>query len=487
MEIKPLIINEWQKGIGESPLTGFGDMRNVDIYSIPGTIRVNGETNSIATAPTDLVKWIVRDDTNGQYFALGDTGKVYKYTAIGGWAVVAGNTTTNASGNGLAIWKDYVLVARDNLIDAYGPLSGSPSWTSGFATMNSTNDKWHPMLVAQNDVVYIGDGRYISSLQELTNFAPGTGATFTWTANALDLPEQYRVKCLAELGNNLMIGTIVSDTNELSGGITARFADIFPWDKSSDSFDLPIRLNDFGVHQMQNINNLLFVTAGNWGHIYLTNGSSTKLLRKIPKGIHNLTQAQFFNFYPGACMSRDGRYYFGSSRGSANSTTPVGMWSVSLDGKLVYEQSISTGTVTSSNTLSIGALYPIGEDNFWMSFRDNATYGINNTATNGYTGYVAYVMSPLFKVGTKLNKKTYNQIEFDLDIPLSTGQGIKLYYRTATNASWTLLGTFDYSTYGAIQSWNSPCAIVDVENLQIKAELAEAGSTRFGLKEIRLI
>ena len=484
---KPLIINEWQKGIGESVHVGFGEMKNIDIYFRPGVAVATLETGAVGTSPTDLVKWIVRDDTNDQYFFLGDTGILYKYTGVGGVATVAGYSTTNASGNGLAIWKDYLIVARDALLDVYGPLSSSPSWTLGWQTL-SANDKWHPILVGQDDKVYIGDGHVIDTIEELTNFAPGTAASYDWTPSALDIPEHYRIKCLSELGNNLMIGTIVSDSTDVSAAITSRTADIFPWDKSSPSFDTPIRLNDFGVHQMQVIDNLLYVTAGNWGHIYITNGSSTKLLRQLPQDITTLSQNQFLVFYPGACMSQQGKYYFGVSKGGGgNVAQPVGMWSLSPSGQLVFEQSVSTGTTTTTNAYRIGALHPRGERNFWMSWRDNASYGLDSTSSNGYTNYKSYIISPMYTVGSVFNKRTFTQIEFSLDRPLTSGQGIRLSYRTNLTDSFTTIGTYDYATYSGIQSFSSTTGITGVETIQIKIELTEASATRFGLREIRLI
>jgi hypothetical protein len=58
-----------------------------------------------------------------------------------------------------------------------------------------------------------------------------------------------------------------------------------------------------------------------------------------------------------------------------------------------------------------------------------------------------------------------------------SGQGIKLKYRTNLNASYTDIGTYDFSTYSGIQSKVVPPNIVDAQFVQIKAELTTGASS----------
>jgi len=104
---------------------------------------------------------------------------------------------------------------------------------------------YHKVYPKNDGKLYIGAGRYVASVEELTTFVPATAGTFTYTVRALDLPENFRIKCLAELGNNLEIGTWSSPTLE-NYIYNHRVAVIFPWDRSSSSFGEPISLEESG-------------------------------------------------------------------------------------------------------------------------------------------------------------------------------------------------------------------------------------------------
>lgn len=562
-----VIIKDFQKGIGDSPHTGFADIRNADLFSIPGIVRVNRATAKASeSVATDLVKWLVKDP-NGSYYALGDTGDVYVSTSgTSSWSDVGGNTETSATGNGMAIWKDYLFVARNALLDTYGPLSGatftvtiaSPAvftntahglaandtiifsttgalptgltagttyyvisagltadafevstsqggsavntsgtqsgthtykaWKHGWQSL-TTDSAWHPMWVGQDDILYIGNARYIASVQELTDFVPGTTATYTWTAEALDLPEGYRVKCLTELGKNLLIGTI-KGTNSYGG---ERAADIFPWDRSSDSFDLPVRINDFGVHQMQTIGNMVYVVTGFQGSIYVTNGSNYRLLRKLPQSLvigstEIAIAGLFLNFFPGAITHHKNRIYFGVSSGSsgANNADALGVWSLGEDGSLTFEHQISTGTMDSDTALHVASILSIGQDQLLLGWRDNTTYGIDAVSSNRYTTYATYIISPFIQVGTALHKRTFQQVEIYLAKALAASQAIRVSYRKQLTGSFTTLVDATFATYGAVTSLNATAPITDAEFIQIKIEIDTSASTTPELKEIRL-
>ena len=228
------------QGIAQSPHVGFGDVRNLDLYTTPGVTRINNAMDlESATTITKLVKWIVRDpNTPANLYAVDEAGDVWASTDTGGsWAALGTQPTTGGEGQGMAIWKDYLFVARETKIDTYGPLSGAANWLE-FKTDLSADLKWHAMLVSKLDgKLYIGNGRYVTSLAEVSgqNFADGTAATYTYTTQALTLPEDYKVKCLAELGNNLMVGTWKGASIE-----QFKVADIFPWDGSAATYGQPI-------------------------------------------------------------------------------------------------------------------------------------------------------------------------------------------------------------------------------------------------------
>lgn len=485
---KPIVIKDFQYGIAPSPHVGFGDMRNLDVTSIPGIARIKNipEKTSSTTVVTRPL-WVTAQTDVATLWVLDSGQKVYKSTDAGGsWALVTGNGSGN--GGGAIVWNNYLFVARAAKLDVYGPLSGSPSWTTDWQTIDTASG-YHPMFISKNDgKLYIGAANYIASIEQLSTFDPATGGTFTYTQQALDLPPRYTITCLEELGNNLMIGT----SSTLNGGKTA---DIFPWDRSSPSFGQPVSLNEFGVGAMVNINNSLFIGAGTDGKIFESNGYQAVQIAQIPLSVVNTDGGKLIAFYPGSFINHFGRLVFGVSSSSVGGQGGLGVWSLTKTSKgyaLTIENTISTGNSGATNFLAVSALYSVARDTLVIGWQDHLTYGIdkiNNLAR--YTSYAAYLESPLYVVGSNLAKRHFTQVEFQLARPLATDQGIRLGYRNDTTSAYTTIGTYTYATLGAVTSHNiSSPGIAECDMVQIKAELTTAtgnGNTTPQLKSITLI
>lgn len=374
MATNDIILNAPTSGIASSPFVGYADVRGLDVFTVPGvTLLSNVSTLNSATTVDNLVNWIVRDPvTTTKAYAVDNAGQVYVGTYATGawsWAEVAGETA-GGHGNGLCIWKDYLFVARDAFLDVYGPLSGSAAWSNSWQAIDS-DALWHPMTVSKiNGKLCGGAGKYIFTLDEATGtFAPGTGSTFTWTEQALDLPSAYRIKCLAELGNNLMIGTWQgSSVNDI------RIADIFPWDYNSTSFSQPITLDEYGVHAMLNDGNTLIILAGINGRIYKSNGAYATPIAQLPQ---DLSGGKYLTYYPGAICNYKGRVFFGvSSGGTTTFVDGMGVYSLNQTGRgtvITLEHGISAANFGSASTVNIGALLPVSKDNLFISWRSGNT------------------------------------------------------------------------------------------------------------------
>lgn len=472
-----LVIDDFFKGIGPSPHLGFGDMRNLDIWTTPGVARINNLTvKESASVVVDLIKWIVKNPRNSQeLFGLGDTGTVYTSTNYGDtWAVVAGNTLTSAFGQGLAIWKDYLFVARSTTLDVYGPLTAGAAWTNGWKTIDS-DSLWHPMHVSLNDgKLYGGAGRYVFSLEELTTFVPATAASFTWTQQALDLPADYRIKCIAELGENLMLGTWMG-----TSVYDFKIADVFPWDRSSPSFTTPLRLNRNGVHGMINVNNILYILGGVTGEIFSSNGVQSTVIAQIPSHIMSTEAGAYLEWFPCSLISHKGRLFF--SVNTNGGQAGAGVWSLLPTGKeniLNLEHVISTGGYGTTTALKIPALLVSQIANIVISWNDNTTYGIDRVLLDQrYTSYAAYFESAYYQVGSPLVKRQFTQLEFQLAEALTTGQGIRIKYRTDLSSSFTTIGTYDFATLGGVMSHNTTADIPASEFLQLRVELTTGSNS----------
>lgn len=560
-----------REGIAQSPHVGYGDIRNLDLHSIPGIVRLNNITvKKSGTIITALPQWIVKNPLiPTEFWTVSSLGLVYKSTDSGvTWSAVTGNThtftvtiaspavvsatahgfTTNdrviftttgalptglvagkvyyiistgltadafqlaatlggaaintsgsqsgihsflTNGAGLAIWKDYLFVPRASSLDVYGPLTLSPTWTLNWKKID-TDGLWHPMIISKNDFkLYGGADKYVFSLDEATApFVPATSASYTFTQQALDLPFNYRIKCLEELGNNLMCGTW-QGTNVYD----LRIADIFPWDRSATSFGQPVIMSENGVHAMLNIGNSLIVLAGVDGKIYICDGVNATQIGQIPQSIANIDGGKNIAYYPGAITNYKGRIFFGVSGNGTDTIGGMGVYSLLRTSKgniLIHEHTISTLTDGTSNVVKIGALCGVIRDNIligWSDATPTASQGIDNITNTSYlytTDYSGYFESPFYTTGSLLQQTTPTEIEFNLVRPLRTGEGIRLAYRTDLTASYTTIGTYTFATEGAVVSVNKVYDFPPAEQIQFKVSLLGSATTSPEMKGVSI-
>lgn len=487
----PLIVQAPQQGIAQSPHVGYADMRNLDIFSVPGIARLNNILVKKSAATVDAqIKWIVKNPASpANIYAIDSNGVVYNSADSGdSWAELSDRA---GAGQGLAVWKDYLFVFEDTTVDVYGPLSGSASWTDNWQTIGTSSD-WHPTLVSKLDgALYFGCGRYVGKIMEASgqNFAPGTAASYVGTtlgtsaSNSLDLPEDYKIRCLAEQGNYLAIGTWMG-TNIWDNKI----ADIFLWNGSSESYIEPIILNENGINAMINIGGYLYIFAGIDGKIYKSNGVQAWQIAQIPLTLSDITNKKYLEIYPGAVINFKGRLFFGVSSSTTSTrivSDGVGVYSLLETAKgtiLNFEHSISTLTMGSANPTVIGALLNTTRDELLVGWRDNATYGIDLTSAASYlytTSYiVSYFDSALYQVGTNISKRQFTNLEFMLVKELVASEGIQIKFRTNLTDSWTTLGTFTTANLGSgIVSHNTNVNIPACEMIQIRVEILGTATT----------
>jgi hypothetical protein len=489
MADKPLIIKAPRQGIAQSPHVGFGDIRNIDIYSIAGVARLNNILVKESSTTVDAqIKWIVKNPASpANLYAIDSNGSVYNSTDSGDtWAELSDR---EGAGQGLAVWKDYLFVAEGDKIDVYGPLSGSPTWDDDWASFSGNDGAWQPMLVSKLDGhLYIGDGRYVAKLEENSgqNFDPDTSSTYTFTASALTLPEDYRVKCLAEQNNYLMIGTWMG-TNIYDNKI----ADIFKWDGSSTTYENPVILNENGIHAMVNINSYVYILAGIEGKVYKSNGTQAWQIAQVPVSIANILGGKYLEFYPGAIIQYKGRLFFGVSSQSTDGMGVYSLLETSQGNILNMEHFISTETTGGTNPVIIGALLGITRDQLVVGWRDNATYGIDRTNTASYaytTNYSGFFESPLYIVGEHVISRKFNELEFYLAKELAASEGIRIKFRVNLTDTWTTLGTYTTTDIGTGKTsyHEENINIPETNKLQIRIELLGTSTTTPEFKQLTL-
>ncbi len=283
--------------------------------------------------------------------------------------------------------------------------------------------------------------------QYFNTFDPTTTAGQTmliYTSQALNLPFYETAQCMAELGNTVVIG---GKSNVL-----------YPWNQVDVTPGDLIPLPENDVVNLLTANNMLYVFAGQKGNIYITSGSAASAALKVPDfcaGIDGVPSSYIEPYFSwGGVMYVRGRVYFSILDQTATKEGNCGgVWSFTPSQNLFYgdtsgmalrmENQSSYGTyngvcnvlLASQNQSAIAPQYWSG----WSSSITSPTYGIDFTDTT--PGMSAIVDSDLIPTGTFLNNKTFQNIEYKLSSPLSTGESVDILYRQNSTDEYESCGT----------------------------------------------
>ena len=442
--MKTIEIKDYQKGVGQSPYVGYGAIRSLDVFKTQGIAKKEisptpkFDSSSVLSADNFGLRYFV--DTAGFYLA--DNSNIFD----GNFANLTGGETFNP--NGLVIWKNY-LITFANSLHCYGPLDGTPIWNDISVTSDEQFDIKPLHFI--DDSLYFACGGFggvprLLRLSEDGTFDPTDSATYTKEENVLEIPSGYTIKTLVQYGGKIMIGAEDTDGNAI----------IFPWDGYSDEFNLPIYINEKGLHSIEVAEGRMYILAGEKGNWYISDGTQTQLYKEMPD-IWEKT-----NFLPNItsnCTSLKGNIiYFGISNTWADySTTPntygvekaSGVWGLNLKtGALTQVYSAESLIGETSLDFDETALLYItgllnGVENIGIAFQDNTDFNWNVQLFKGRSDgsfvddETAYIETPFYQIG-KIYDKEYPFLEFYLGNPLSTGENIKVYYRKNIDDDWTL-------------------------------------------------
>ena len=561
----PLIINDWQTGIADSPHLGFGLFKNVNIDAIKGSVRLNkrpgplfrtvttqtftaGVGTDICTTSANVESDALNYSGTAVYFTTTGTlpaglatgtmyflykvtnttfqvctsyknsagtaaGTVINITSAGSGVHTVNQATpgtirhivgnagdsrrfytcskgrvwfednsamfllhnsaldtpasgvSNGNGRGLAITsftsttKEWLFVFRDATIDVMDvgstatleALTWSNSWNALNTSTGSTNS--HEAIVGQDDAIYFCDDRYVGSIIEAagSTFAPGTGSTYTYNNQALDLPVRENAQCLAEQGTYLMVGS--SNTNK-----------IYPWDRISNSFNIPIEVPESEISKIINVGGSVYILAGELGGIYVTEGTYASLFKKLPdylvdKGIETASNIVAW----GGLAQLNNSILFGVE--STFNTEYSGLWRLFLDGRLVIEQVPSSGDANATAIYAKDQLYRFGYSGGADKFLSDL-HGSKLVAP-----YDAIIQSPFYQLSDNISKATFSRMECVLTEAASSGN-IRISYRTAFSDSFTTLDTYNLIGNQNVFS-TEDIGLIDLENIQIQVEMGE--------------
>lgn len=430
-------------------------LSNVDAGTYVDITDAGTGTHTIVFTPVGTATQAAQDSRTGYWYVVDSNGRVWsnEWTS-GNFYLVTGNTLTNAAGNGIVVWKNYLLVFRNSKIDTYGPLTAalaSKAWTNDFFTLGSTGTTQgdHQAIASLNDKLYWVDGNNVGYLSEDAGktFTPSDNTTYSPDSfsSALDLPDNFTARYLEDYGSYLAVAATKSNK-----------VYIFPWDRISSTFNFSVEIPESSVHSMRNVNNILYVVTNNRAAVYQTNLSSVSQAKKIPLHLSGTTYPPNGTITISSSANIGGRLYLGIKAGTS-AVGNTGIYALNLqNGVLKQVNTLSNGITTSA--YSIGVIGQIGQFNdgapYYFTFYSGTTSGADRTTTSQfpYSNYESQIVSPFYQVSTDPFESTpITRAVFYLQIPLTSADGIKLEYREYDTQAWTELGTLTGSTQNADQ------------------------------------
>lgn len=409
------------------------------------------------TSPTDPVCYII--DYNGRVWASNFGGY---------WYYLKNTTLTNANGNGIAVYKGYLFVFRNNRIDyvlVTGDITGN-TWTYGWQNLLATagNSAAHQAFVGTDDVLYWCDGSYVGSVMQKsagTPFDPANATTYTFTNTALTLPSGDFALCLEELGTNLLVG---GQKNY-----------IYPWDRISPTFSYPILVAEENIWRMKTVNNNTYIFTGTRGRIYVTNGSQAQLFKKVPDHISGSTIEPTFTW--GGVGSQKNQLYFGIYDNATSNYN--GVWGIDLDTQAMRRVFTTTGDVYSTTIPSV--IQPQKNANLFVGWNDlSGNYGIDQLiGFFGNTYGTCTIETDIIPVGTFTMPQNFQQIEYKLSRPLASGDSILIEYRLNFSANYAT--ALSDSTSGNFSNY-AKIPFKNAQWVQFRITLTPAPSNTSGVR-----
>lgn len=236
------------------------------------------------TEVTGYPMFITANPKNANSYVYTSNGKMHSFDSNIAMRATEGAVNfpvslSNASGNGLAYYNNYIYFIKDTDIDRYGPMNGTPAltanvWTGAIlGTKTAMTNTTYPVVLGAklpNHVAHVhgDDAMYVADVlngagilhRVKTKKVTVEGDTDDNTAyNVLDLPSGMLPTCMESYGTDLVIGAIQTTSTSINQGKAA----LYFWDTFDDSFYNEVPLPDAFVTAIKNINGVLYIWSGN--------------------------------------------------------------------------------------------------------------------------------------------------------------------------------------------------------------------------------
>lgn len=288
-----------------------------------------------------------------------------------------------------------------------------------------TDTEFHPITDFLNFIV-VGNGRYLAKWDGVF-----------YQPNLIAFPPQWSVRCFGTWREYLAVGVW------RGGSITAYDRGrIYFWDGISLTFNFYIDVPEGQINAMFGVDSDLYFFAGYraqlldyaGGYFYNTGNSKSNKLKFIPQR----APTDSFEIYPGALSMWRGILHFGVAANSVSSTVYRGTYSYGTYNQmypdvLSFDYPLSTGNTGS--TVSIGLVYPVGED-LIVGWQDGIAFGAdvinfaNPPASSGELNLMVQDMGAIWK------EKGNFKVRGDY-LPLNAGESIDVKIKVDRATDWT--------------------------------------------------
>lgn len=432
--------------------------------------QIQSSSNSASTASTPIWSY-------AQWLPVLSGTQAQIVVQIGGSLPQVGSTITftNSPGGSLPVGINY------NQVYYVTSVTQAPN-TNATLTVSTT-------LGGSNSSLAGGTGIQYFNTYDPQETLTGNPKTYIFVPEAVTLPFTAVSQSLCEIGNTLVIGTqsnIIYFFDETS---TVPLATSF------------IPIAETNVSYLVNVNNFAYIFAGTKGNIYVTNGSAVSAVISVPDycaGIPGSPSSYIEPYFTwgGAAFIR-GRVYFSIQDQTAIKTGNCGgVWSFIPTQNIYVQQDtgislrmeaqnsygtfngVATVILPAVNQSALGTQYWAA----WTSSLSSPTYGIDFTDVIPFLGG-SIVESESIPIGTLLNKKTFQQLEYKLSTPLALGESVLLKYRTTLTDTWHLpLGDVVQEPNNDLSGYYT----VDFQNVQWLQIQATLNSTATNPSFVRL-
>lgn len=285
-------------GISDSDYQGtknsLASIVGFDLHQTPGILKVSQKLTKEAPSSGFFANSvdIIIPCSDGKTYLFANNA-IWERTSAGVYSIV--RTNTQGKTLGACEYNGYIYYATSTKLGRWEIGADWSTATDAWQTFTVGDTAYKPMVI-KNLVLYIGDGNLVAQVED-----------GVFTADALDLEEQYRVSALGEYGHDLLIGTYVNDNVSLT--------QIFRWNTWSVSWSYEDPIPEIGINSFLKTDNVVLVQAGTKGNIYAYDGQRLVPFKRIKGDWSGTKKAVVKN---NAVANYNGIPLFGLSNSSGN-------------------------------------------------------------------------------------------------------------------------------------------------------------------------